>query len=224
MNQSPYYKDTGKIPITSNISFLLRKRMFAKFMINMKPDADHKILDIGVTSDDQYQESNYFEKLYPYKDKIVCVGTEDGSYLETKYPGIRFIRIIPQQPLPFEDNEFDIVFSNAVLEHVGSREEQKRFILELLRVSRSFFLTTPNRWFPVEFHTAIPLLHYLPKEIYRKVLCAMGETYWSKESNLNLLSRNELKKLFPKEVKVVIDSARFWGMTTNLIAYGFRSS
>ena len=46
MNQSPYYKDTGKIPITSNISFLLRKRMFAKFMINMKPDADHKILDI----------------------------------------------------------------------------------------------------------------------------------------------------------------------------------
>lgn len=113
MNNSPYYKDTGRIPFTSRISLLFRERIFAKFMVNVKPDANHKILDIGVTCDDQYQESNYFERLYPYKDKIVCVGTEDGSYLETKYPGIKFIHIIPHAPLPFKDNEFDVVFSNA---------------------------------------------------------------------------------------------------------------
>jgi SAM-dependent methyltransferase len=220
MNNSPYYKDTGKIPFTSKISFLLRKRMFAKFMNSMKPAVDHKILDIGVTCDDQYQESNYFEKFYPYKDRIVCIGTEDGGYLESKYPGIKFIHITPHELLPFKDNQFDIVFSNAVLEHVGNKEDQKKFIVELLRVSRSFFLTTPNRWFPVEFHTAIPLLHYLPKKIYRKTLSAVGETYWSNEKNLNLLSRKELKNLFPNDVQVTIDGARFWGMTTNLIAYG----
>lgn len=181
---------------------------------------NHKILDIGVTCDDQYQESNYFERLYPYKDKIVCVGTEDGSYLETKYPGIKFIHIIPHAPLPFKDNEFDVVFSNAVIEHVGNKEEQKRFISEVLRVARLFFLTTPNRWFPIEFHTAIPFLHYLPPKIYSKALSVLGETYWSNEKNLNLLSQKEFKALFPKDVNVAIDGVRFLGMTTNLLAYG----
>jgi SAM-dependent methyltransferase len=219
MTNSPYYKDTGKIALASKISVQFREKMFARFMEKMKPDAKHKILDIGVTNDDRYQESNYFERLYPVKDRIVCVGTEDGSYLETKYPGIKFIQISPGERLPFDNHEFDIAFSNAVIEHVGNRENQKAFILEMLRVSRSFFLTTPNRWFPVELHTAIPFLHFLPKNIYRKLLMTVGETYWSKEENLNLLSRNELSSLFPEEINVIIDSVKMFGLSTNLIAY-----
>jgi SAM-dependent methyltransferase len=220
MNESPYYKDTGRIALASKISVRFREKMFAKFMANIKPDNKQTVLDIGVTSDDTYQESNYFERLYPYKDRIVCVGTEDGSYLEDKYPGMKFIRIRPHEPLPFEDKQFDIAFSNAVIEHVGSRLKQRAFILEMLRVSRSFFLTTPNRWFPVEFHTALPFLHLLPKSIYRKILAILGEAYWSREENLNLLSRNELRALFSEDVDLVIDSVRIIGLATNLIAYG----
>lgn len=219
MSNSPYYKDTGKIALASKISTQFREKMFAKFMTNMRPDAKHKILDIGVTSDERYQESNYFERLYPYKDRIVCVGTEDGSHLETKYPGIKFMQVNAGDRLPFDNNQFDIAFSNAVIEHVGSRESQRAFILEMLRVSRSFFLTTPNRWFPVELHTAVPLIHFLPKSIYRKLLAAMGETYWSKEENLNLLTRRELISLFPNEVNVSTDSVKLFGVSTNLIAY-----
>jgi hypothetical protein len=193
--------------------------MFAKFMANMKPSSKHRVLDIGVTSDEKYQESNYFERLYPYKDRIVCVGTEDGSHLESKYLGIKFVQINAGEALPFGDNEFDISFSNAVIEHVGRQENQRAFILEMLRVSRSFFLTTPNRWFPIELHTAIPLLHYLPSTIYRRVLIALGETYWSKEENLNLLSRNELLSLFPKGGVVNTDSVSLLGLPSNLIAY-----
>lgn len=221
MNNSPYYKNTGKIALASKISVEFREKMFSKFMANMKPNAGHRVLDIGVTSDNKYQESNYFEKLYPHKDRVVCVGTEDGSYLETKYPGLKFIQIIPQKNLPFDNNEFDIAFSNAVIEHVGSRESQKAFVLEMLRVSRSFFLTTPNRWFPIEFHTAMPLLHYLPKKMYHNFLAAFGENYWNKEENLNLLSRSDLINMFPKETNFVIDNVRLFGMPTNLIAYGF---
>lgn len=220
MNDSPYYKDTGKIALASKISVRFREKMFDKFMANIKPDTKHTVLDIGVTSDNSYQESNYFERLYPHKDQVVCVGTEDGSYLETKYPGIKFMQIKPHEPLPFNNNEFDIAFSNAVIEHVGSRESQIAFILEMLRVSRSFFLTTPNRWFPVEFHTALPFIHFLPRPVYRKVLAVFGEAYWSKEENLNLLGRKELKALFPKEANVVIDSVQIFGLSTNLIAYG----
>jgi SAM-dependent methyltransferase len=219
MTNSPYYKDTGKIALASKISVQYREKMFAKFMANINPKPEHKVLDIGVTNDDKFQESNYFERLYPYKDRIVCVGTEDGSYLETKYPGIKFIKVAPGERLPFNDNEFDISFSNAVIEHVGNTDRQRAFILEMLRVSRSFFLTTPNRWFPVELHTAIPFLHFLPKNVYRKLLLALGESYWGREENLNLLSRKELISLFPAEVKVTVDSVKMLGMSTNLIAW-----
>jgi hypothetical protein len=219
MSVSPYYKDTGKISLASKISAQFRQKMFSKFMDNIQPARNDTVIDIGVTSDERYQESNYFERLYPYKDKIVCVGTEDGSYLESKYPGLKFRLITPHERLPFKDKEFDIAFSNAVIEHVGSQENQHAFILEMLRVSRSFFLTTPNRWFPIELHTAIPLLHFLPKPAYRKLLKKMGETYWSKEENLNLLTRKELISLFPSHVNVKIDSVKMFGIPTNLIAY-----
>lgn len=220
MNESPYYKDTGKVAFASRISMHIRRKMFTMFMTVIKPNENHKVLDIGVTSDTKYQESNYFEKLYPFKDKIVCVGTEDGSHLETQHLGIQFIQIVPQAPLPFQDREFDIAFCNAVIEHVGDSGEQNNFINEMLRVSNSFFITTPNRWYPVEFHTAIPLLHFLPKKNYRKILSLIGEAYWSKEENLNLLSKKELRALFPKDSNVIIDSVRLLGLSTNLVAYG----
>lgn len=219
MNSSPFYKNTGKIFLASNISFQFRKKMFHKFMDAMQPQPHHLILDIGVTSDDTFQESNYFEKMYPYKNKVICVGTENGKHLETKYPGLRFQKVVPGQPLPFANKTFDIAFSNAVLEHVGNTTAQVNFIQEMVRVSNSFFITTPNRWFPVELHTAIPLLHFLPKNIYRKILSIMGETYWSKEENLNLLSRGELQLLFKDTPDVVIGSIKMLWLSTNLIAY-----
>ena len=76
----------------------------------------------------------------------------------------------PGEPLPFRDGEFDVVFSNAVVEHVGSRTAQAAFVGELCRVGKSFFITTPNRWFPVEHHTGLPLLHYLPASVFRSLL------------------------------------------------------
>ena len=170
MNISPYYKNTGKISFASKISMHFRKIMFDKFMEILKPLPHHKILDIGVTNDDTYQESNYFEKLYPYTSQIVSIGTEDGSHLEKKYPGLQFQKVKPGQPFPFQDKEFDIAFSNATLEHVGNAEAQTNFVREVARVSKTFFITTPNRWFPVEFHTAIPFLHFLPKKLIKGLL------------------------------------------------------
>ena len=64
--------------------------------------------------------------------------------------------------LPFPDGAFDVVHSNAVIEHVGGRERQEAFVREALRVGRRVFLTTPNRWFPIEVHTRLPLVHWLP--------------------------------------------------------------
>jgi SAM-dependent methyltransferase len=62
--------------------------------------------------------------------------------------------------LPFADNSFDVVFSNAVIEHVGSFEDQLRFVNEHKRVGRHWVITTPNRWFPIESHTNVLFRHW----------------------------------------------------------------
>lgn len=206
MSTSPYYKNTGKISLASNISMRFRKNIFHKFIEIMQPQPYYIVLDIGVTSDDTFQESNFFEKMYPFTSQIVCVGTEDGSHLKEKYPGLQFQEVNPGQPLPFKDKAFDIAFSNAVIEHVGNSAAQTNFVCEIARVSKTFFLTTPNRWFPVEFHTAIPFLHFLPQKTYRKVLSMIGESYWSQEENLNLLSGKGFLALFSDIPDVIIDS------------------
>jgi hypothetical protein len=92
---------------------------------------------------------NYFLGRYPYLDQLTAVGLDDLSELELRYPDVTFVRADGRE-LPFPDRSFDVVHSNAVVEHVGAREEQQRFLAELVRVSRSGFVTTPNRWFPIQ--------------------------------------------------------------------------
>jgi hypothetical protein len=107
----------------------------------------------------------------------------------------------------------------AVIEHVGSLEKQQAFINELCRVGRSCFITTPNRWYPIEFHTVIPFIHWLPPTYFRAVLTSFGKDFYAKEENLNLLTRKELSGMFPKGSRTF--EAHHWllGMTSNLIFY-----
>ena len=53
-------------------------------------------------------------------------------------------------------------------------------------------ITTPNRNYPIDFHTRLPLIHLLPKKIHRSILVFFGEHYLSQERNLNLLTENDL--------------------------------
>lgn len=194
--------------------------MFRLFMDSMRPDAATRVLDVGVTSDQEHAESNYFEQLFPYPKNITCVGTEDGSHLERRYPGLTYRQVKPHERLPFGDGAFDIVFSNAVIEHVGSRSDQAAFARELCRVGRAFFITTPNRWFPVEHHTGVPLLHYLPAPLHRALLRHTRYEYWSDEANLNILTAGEFGRLFPPHVSVEVQTVRLLGLPANLVALG----
>src|SRR5687768_15458737 len=54
--------------------------------------------------------------------------------------------------LPFADGAFPIAYSNSVIEHMGSWEDQQRFAEEIRRVGRNLYVQTPYRWFPVEPH------------------------------------------------------------------------
>jgi SAM-dependent methyltransferase len=215
---SAYYQHSTSL--ASRISWHVRQKMFRTFMEAFHPGPQTAILDVGVTSDTSFQESNYLEQLYPHPHRITCVGTEDGSHLEVRYPGLSYRRVNPGESLPFADGAFDIVFSNAVLEHVGNRAAQARFVRELCRVGKNFFITTPNRWFPVEHHSGVPFLHFLPARSYRTLLRLTRYRYWAKEENLNMLTQTELARLFPPGQIVAIKRIELGGLCSNLIALG----
>jgi hypothetical protein len=170
-----------------------RRRMFDDFTARLKPREQDTVLDVGVTSDDSYDHSNYFVSWYPHKHRITAAGLDDAAFLEHRYPGLTFCHA-DGRALPFADNSFDYVHSSAVLEHAGSREQQTRFVAELWRVARKgIYLTTPNRWFPVEFHTVLPLVHWLPRPWFTAILRSMGLGFFAEEANLNLLSGKTLR-------------------------------
>jgi ubiquinone/menaquinone biosynthesis C-methylase UbiE len=196
-----------------------RRKMFAAFLKAMEIPAGSTLLDVGATSDQSYDHSNYLEAWYPEKNRITAVGIDDASFLETAYPGLKFIQA-DGRDLPFPDAAFDFVHSSAVLEHVGSAVIQIRFLRELWRVARTgMFVTTPNRWFPIEFHTVLPLLHWLPVEHHRRLLRQLGHHMMAKEENLNLLSARTLREaaLAAGMTGVRIDSVSLLGLPTNLL-------
>jgi hypothetical protein len=208
----------------ARIAILQRRRMFHKFTGAFGLDPSRTILDVGVTSNDSYALDNYLEALYPWKDRITAVGIEDGSHLERQHPGMRFLRVEPG-PLPFPHRAFDIVHSSAVIEHVGNRQRQAEFVSELWRVAKfGIFVATPNRWFPVEFHTVLPLVHWLPPATFRAVLCRVGKSFYAREENLNLLSRRALRASAEAAgvENVAIEAVSLLGWPTNLLLIGRR--
>ena len=109
--------------------------------------------------------------------------------------------------LPFANNSFDLVFSNSVIEHVGSWENQKKMAREIQRVGKVYYVQTPNYHFPVEPHLLTPFFHWLPKRVRRKMirnftvkglLTRSGQEFWDHwVESTNLLSESEMEELFP---------------------------
>ena len=196
-----------------------RRKMFSAFMAFAAPEPQDTILDLGVTSDRGYDHSNYFCAWYPHKTCLTALGLDDASFLSELYPGLAFVRA-DGRDLPFADKSFDYVHSSAVIEHVGSGEQQARFLREASRIARkAIFVTTPNRWFPVEFHTVLPLLHWLPPRHHRRVLARIGQGFFAREENLNLLSRNALARVAASAGirGAAIDTVALFGWPTNLL-------
>ena len=107
----------------------------------------------------------------------------------------------------FDNESFDIVFSNSVIEHVGSIDDQKRMAEEIQRVGKSYYVQTPNRFFPIEPHFLFPFFQFLPLSLRYFLIThfpvARGKRVKDKQRAINwvnsirLLTRNELKRLFP---------------------------
>ncbi|NJN85120.1 MAG: methyltransferase domain-containing protein [Leptolyngbyaceae cyanobacterium SL_7_1] len=222
-DQLPDLGRTGRSPyvqpnlagIVSKISWQARRKMFVVLMEMIQPTATTTVIDVGVTSD-QREDSNFFEKLYPYPEKVIATGLEDASFLEKDLPGLTYIQT-DGLSLPFADQSFDLAVSFAVIEHVGDREKQKAFLHELCRVGRVCCITTPNRWYPIEFHTMMPLLHWLPLPWFRRILKLIGKSFWAEENHLNPLSEKEILQILPANVRFRTRHHKLLGLVSNLL-------
>jgi hypothetical protein len=200
--------------LADGVSARNRARKHAYFLQTVKPAADDLILDVGANVIEYSEGDNYLEKHYPHPEKITVVCLDDIEAIQARYPKITFVKG-DGRGLPFPDRRFAIAYSNAVIEHVGDHAAQVQFLKELARVSQRGFITTPNRHFPVETHTRVPLLHLLlPKPWFDAVLRRIGAG-WAAGDYMRLLTKRDLKRLL-NEAGIQhyhIESNRLLGMT-----------
>lgn len=176
------------------------------------------VLDVGVSNNEHNSSVNLFLKnfrLDPHQYTGLAVEPMDS--IRQKYHGMKFVEY-PGGCFPFEDNEFDWVFSNAVIEHVGNEEQQLLFVNEMLRVGKNVFYTTPNKYFPVESHTNVFFRHWFDSHFY--CWCAQNSTYWTKD-NLILLGKKNLldimKNSNAKEFSIKSNRMLGWPMTFTVV-------
>jgi len=204
----------------SAISAHFRRRRMQRFARAMGIGPETRVLDVGGTPDAW--------RLLPEPPRVTLLNTPRAS--EEVGPESSWVAG-DGRALPFRDGAFDVVFSNSVIEHVGSGESQARFAGEAMRVGRRFWVQTPNRWFPLEQHLLLPLVHWLPRR-WQRVLAprlslvhlALGLTPDRREfylrhyvEDVRLLDAAGLRALFPG-AKLVRE--RFCGWTKSLVAYG----
>jgi ubiquinone/menaquinone biosynthesis C-methylase UbiE len=220
MHVNKQYNVSAPGSLAARIAGYQRRKMFRAFLVTGVAASD-TILDVGATSDRTYDHSNYLEAWYPHKSKITALGIdEDAAFLRQIYPGVRYVKG-DGRSLPFADGSFDYVHSSAVLEHVGNALQQTRFLAEARRVARKgVFLTTPNRWYPIEFHNVVPLIHWLPRKIFRRILVVIGRGFFADEQHLNLLSARQLR-LMAKHLGLNDDyrvcGVRLAGLVSNVL-------
>jgi len=194
------------VRLADAISLRSRRRKLALFLEVMGLTPATTVLDVGVDEvslGDAGGQSgctthNLLEERYPWPERLTALGLHDGARFRERYPQIAYVQG-DACALPFADGAFDVVHSNAVIEHVGGRERQEAFVREAVRVGRRVFVTTPNRWFPIEVHTRLPLVHWLPEGPAGRAYDLAGKS-WARENRL--LGPSDLRVLFPGPVEI----------------------
>jgi hypothetical protein len=199
-----------------------RKEMKSIIMEEIKNDNIFDSIDVGTTSDHSNFSSNYLIK--NLSNISIFKSLSDQKIIDPFF-SIKINKSITSEFSYYDIKNYnsDLVISNATIEHVGNFDQQVKMIQNIINLTKKkFFIITPNRYHPIEFHTKLPLIHWLPKIIHRKLLKMLGFSYYSLEENLNLLSENDIhhimKKIYFKNYKIL--KIKFLGFNSNHIVIG----
>ena len=127
----------------------------------------------------------------------------------------------------FGDNEFDVAFSNSVIEHVGGLRDQKRMAEEVMRIGKSYIVQTPNRHFPIEAHFHLPYFQYYPLKLRALLHSRFRLGWWDQAEDwfaaleevesIRLINRAEFGYLFP-QAEIFEENMAF--LTKSFVAIG----
>jgi len=199
---------------TSSVSSMLRKKRFALFIETLSVKSSDRILDVGGT-EHTWNRSGL-------ENRVTILNLK----FERHDPRYSYICGDACNMHMIKNKEFDIVFSNSVIEHVG-QEKQKLFANEVLRVGIKYWIQTPYKHFPVESHFVFPFFQYLPKYVQRRIALKWPysnyfyngnrkeEILWELE-RLKLLTISEMKYLF-QDSRIIYE--KYFGIVKSIIAY-----
>jgi 2-polyprenyl-3-methyl-5-hydroxy-6-metoxy-1,4-benzoquinol methylase len=189
----------------------------ALFLERMKPLKQTRILDVG-----GYPWC-WLDSRVPLSVTILNLHILPG--LENQYKDRCKLVIGDATRMQFQDQQFDIVFSNSVIEHLGTYQQQEKFAKEVRRVGRDLWIQTPAKCFFFEPHLLTPFIHWLPKQM--QISLARYFTVWgwitkpSKQTaveyvdELRLLNETEMRDLF-QDCEIVKE--KIFGLTKSYIA------
>lgn len=181
------------------LALRVRRKVFDLFMRECGPGPESRVADFGVSGHREHPAHCFFEMLYPYKDRLTVIArtAEDARWFPEQFPGVTFLEA-DLRKIPLPNDYFEAGICNAVVEHAGTRDQQAALVREVCRVCRRVIFTTPDKRFPIELHTFLPFLHWLPDARYRKTLRALGFGYFAEIETLNLLDADAFLGLFPR--------------------------
>ena len=210
-----------------------RERRAAIFKSAFVIDTNTRILDLGSETGSHIHA---VLRGTPVKPDNVYIADIDSTPLEQGKAKFGFVPVLisESEGVPFPDGYFDIVYCSSVIEHVTVLKEQvwsmysghefkreslihqKRLAQEIQRVGKQYFVQTPYKHFPVESHTCLPFLAYLPRWMLIPVL-RFTNLFWVMKASpdWHLLSRNEMADLF-EDAKIIDEKA--FGLTKSIMA------
>lgn len=176
-----------------------RRKKVQMFFDALTPTPSDSLLDIGGS----IGMTGEFSRLYGFFTYVSTLNLEPepvGSGHATFIKG-------DACEMPFPSASFDYVFSNAVIEHVGDFERQRRMANEIVRVARKgYFITTPNRHFPIDPHSYLPFYHLLSLATRRRLAQGVLKSYLGQHEEYWMLSARQMRELFPL-AKIVIGTS-----------------
>jgi len=202
-----------------SLAVQFRRRRFAFFQSLLSHlERPVRILDVGGTE-------TYWKMMEVKAGDQVFITLLNLTQTDVSFPNVTSIAG-DARAIMAEDASFDVVFSNSVIEHVGTYQDQLQMSGEVRRVGKRYFVQTPNKYFPLEPHFLFPLFQFLPINIRVLLLQNFRLGWFSKTPDevkareivetIRLLDKREFLSLFPN---AQIYEEKIFGMTKSFVAY-----
>ncbi len=193
-----------KIMDVSNPNSFISKLRLKRMIIFNELIADIptpvKILDIGGTI-------NFWEKIGFAGSEDYAITVLNVSHTKSNYPNIITVVGDARDLSIYSLNQFDVAFSNSVIEHVGDYDDKFQMAQEVQRIAKKYFVQTPNYYFPFEPHFLFPCFQFFP--LWLKALlirnfnlghrprCRDKVKAIESVNSVQLLRKKEVQALFP---------------------------